>query len=225
MLDDLGGSSCPNCHLLCKLDDLRFSGPAGEDAAGKRNMQAAEIYQMYRTQLEGIESSTHWGAGDLCLLRLRQRTTSTAIEHTPSYAPVAFESKLAITVATIPGIVIFAYALGLFAGIVMNLVTHLKIESGLARRRPGVSRRAGSGRARCRSATATATASSRWTSSFAAPTTSAASSASTSATDPPVEGMRKRKKATHKKSGGRIDDEDDTEDQHGVELTGPSVRE
>jgi len=59
-----------------------------------------------------------------------------------SYAPVAYESKLAITVATIPGIVIFAYALGLFAGIVMNTVTHLKIEFGLARRRPSVSRRA-----------------------------------------------------------------------------------
>ena len=133
------GSSCPNCHLLvAKLDDLRFSGPAGEDAAGKRNMQAAEIYQMYRTQLEGIESSTHWDVSGSLFFAF---TVLTAVGY-GSYAPVAFESKLAITVATIPGIVIFAYALGLFAGIVMNLVTHLKIEFGLARRRPGVSRRA-----------------------------------------------------------------------------------
>ena len=51
-------------------------------------------------------------------------------------------TAIAITVATIPGIVIFAYALGLFAGIVMSTVTHLKIKFGLARARPAVSRRA-----------------------------------------------------------------------------------
>ena len=140
MLDVLG--SCPNCHLLvAKLDDLRFSGPAGEDAAGKRNMQAAEIYQMYRTQLEGIELSTHWDVSGSLFFAF---TVLTAVGY-GSYAPVAFESKLAITVATIPGIVIFAYALGLFAGIVMHLVTHLKIESGLARRRPASRGEPGSG--------------------------------------------------------------------------------
>ena len=132
-------ASCPNCHLLVKkLDDLQFSGPVGEDAAGKRKIQAAEIYQMYRTQLEQIEPATHWDQSGSLFFAF---TVLTAVGY-GSYAPVAFESKLAITVATIPGIVIFAYALGLFAGIVMNTVTHLKIEFGLARRRPRVSRRA-----------------------------------------------------------------------------------
>ena len=132
-------ASCPNCHLLVKkLDDLQFSGPVGEDAAGKRKIQAAEIYQMYRTQLEQIEPSTHWDQSGSLFFAF---TVLTAVGY-GSYAPVAYESKLAITVATIPGIVIFAYALGLFAGIVMNTVTYLKIEFGLARRRPSVSRRA-----------------------------------------------------------------------------------
>ena len=132
-------ASCPNCHLLVKkLDDLQFSGPVGEDAAGKRKIQAAEIYQMYRTQLEQIEPKTHWDRSGSLFFAF---TVLTAVGY-GSYAPVAFESKLAITVATIPGIVIFAYALGLFAGIVMNTVTYLKIEFGLARRRPHVSRRA-----------------------------------------------------------------------------------
>ena len=132
-------AACPNCHLLVrKLDGLRFSGPAGENAADKRTLQAAEIYQMYRTQLERIEPSTHWDVGGSLFFAF---TVLTAVGY-GSYAPVAFESKLAITVATIPGIVIFAYALGLFAGIVMSTVTHLKIKFGLARARPAVSRRA-----------------------------------------------------------------------------------
>ena len=132
-------AACPNCHLLVrKLDGLRFSGPAGENAADKRTLQAAEIYQMYRTQLERIEPSTHWDVGGSLFFAF---TVLTAVGY-GSYAPVAFESKLAITVATIPGIVIFAYALGLFAGIVMSTVTHLKIKFGLARARPAISRRA-----------------------------------------------------------------------------------
>ena len=132
-------AACPNCHLLVrKLDGLRFSGPAGENAADKRTLQAAEIYQMYRTQLERIEPSTHWDVAGSLFFAF---TVLTAVGY-GSYAPVAFESKLAITVATIPGIVIFAYALGLFAGIVMSTVTHLKIKFGLARARPAVSRRA-----------------------------------------------------------------------------------
>ena len=132
-------SACPNCHLLTVgLGELTFMGPAGEDPSGKRKIQLAEIYATYRSRLESIAPTTHWDARGSIFFAF---TVLTAVGY-GNYAPTAWQSKLAITATAIPGIVVFAYALSLFAGTVMRTVTYLKVKFEFARARPRVTRRA-----------------------------------------------------------------------------------
>tara|TARA_B110000977_G_C11089318_1_gene496087 strand:- start:6120 stop:8117 length:1998 start_codon:yes stop_codon:yes gene_type:complete len=134
--------TCPNCHLLTvSLQQLQFMGSAGIETgvdSTNRQIQLAELYTMYHNRLEVIAPKTHWDSRGSLFFAF---TVLTAVGY-GSYVPAAVQSKIAITIATIPGIVIFAYALGLFAGIVMNLVTYLKVSFGFSRARAKVSRRA-----------------------------------------------------------------------------------
>ena len=100
-------SSCPNCDILrTRVDDLAFEGPDGADAEGGRKLQLAEVYvtALYRARSSGHRYTSHQlGPQGVALLRvLRAHGGGVGV-----YAPVTFESKLCITVLTIPGIAVF----------------------------------------------------------------------------------------------------------------------
>lgn len=131
--------SCPNCDILrTRVDDLAFEGPAGADAEGRRKLQLAEVYVMYRAKLETDAPRTNWDHKGSLFFAF---TVLTAVGY-GNYAPVTFESKLCITVLTIPGIAVFGYALAQFADVSLRTLLWVKVKLGVARSVPMVHNRA-----------------------------------------------------------------------------------
>lgn len=131
--------SCPNCNILrTRVDDLVFQGPAGTDAEGRRKLQLAEVYAMYRAKLESDVPQTNWDFKGSLFFAF---TVLTAVGY-GNYAPVTYESKLCITVLTIPGIAVFGYALAQFADISLSTLLWVKVKLGVARGTPVVHNRA-----------------------------------------------------------------------------------
>ena len=123
---------CPNCNVLNKrIEDLQFEIVNYTDTEGRRFLQLAEIYTVYKQRIESNIPETNWDfRGSLFFAFTVLSTVGYG-----NYAPAANASKLILIFLTVPGVAVFGYALSQFADIFMGVILYLKSKTGLFRDR------------------------------------------------------------------------------------------